>query len=396
MIYASIPVARELREWVSEHLGRHAFLVAVLAVGIEAGIVAAVRVVRIRARRLPWLLGVGAAFAAWTWSLREAPEEAVHFVEYGVLGVLLYRAMAVRISDPLVYPCALGVGALVGFGDELIQWLHPRRLYGLRDVRLDLVAVGLAQVAIWGAFRPEATRGPIRLSSVRTAVRLALVLTVILAAVLSGTAENLRRVATVVPAFHPQRQNEGALAEYGYRHTFEGGTFRSRLPLDRLHQEDATRAPQVARLVDDAVDREAYLAFIKTWSPGRDPFVHELRVHLFRRDRYRERMGGAEDPAERMRLASVAWGEQRLLEAHFAHSLAASSYTWSEAERREVRAAADTSAPYHSPVSERLITWFSVVHVWWVAGLLLAGLVGWERWLPRRIRRREDPSANGG
>ncbi|MBD3871962.1 MAG: VanZ family protein, partial [Acidobacteria bacterium] len=57
------------------------------------------------------------------------PEEAVHFLEYGVLGVLLFRALSTHIHDGSVFAAGALIGILVGIFDEIIQWFVPGRYW---------------------------------------------------------------------------------------------------------------------------------------------------------------------------------------------------------------------------------------------------------------------------
>lgn len=67
--------------------------------------------------------------------------EAFHFVEYGGIAYLFYRACR-RRSDvsAIVFPACAGV--LVGVADEWMQWLVPGRVGELHDVSLNAVATG--------------------------------------------------------------------------------------------------------------------------------------------------------------------------------------------------------------------------------------------------------------
>ena len=84
LVFATIPFARTLQWTVQDRLGRAFFGWIVLALTV-AGIVGALahllRRGQLNAARLSWIGGVGAVFVDATLSLREAPEEALHFVE---------------------------------------------------------------------------------------------------------------------------------------------------------------------------------------------------------------------------------------------------------------------------------------------------------------------------
>jgi VanZ family protein len=74
--------------------------------------------------------------------------EAFHLVEYGLLGVLAFRALSCHLHEPAVYFAAAALTALVGTCDELVQWLTPGRYWGLRDVGLNAAGAVLAQLWI--------------------------------------------------------------------------------------------------------------------------------------------------------------------------------------------------------------------------------------------------------
>ena len=61
-------------------------------------------------------------------------EEKIHFIEYGVLGLLVYRALLPNIKGYMVYIAGLIIVLLIGWGDEIIQYFLPNRVYDIRDV----------------------------------------------------------------------------------------------------------------------------------------------------------------------------------------------------------------------------------------------------------------------
>lgn len=67
--------------------------------------------------------------------------EALHFVEYGLLTYLFYRAWRQRADVTAVaFPACAGL--FVGIADEWIQWLVPGRVGEMHDVWLNAVASG--------------------------------------------------------------------------------------------------------------------------------------------------------------------------------------------------------------------------------------------------------------
>jgi len=125
--------------------------------------------------------------AVWLWRRRPAPrelvivagfalvylyvllsldrvEERAHFLEYGLVGGLVYAALRERYANvlregneprgPLRFPAltALVITGLLGWGDEGIQYLLPGRVYELRDVGMN-VAAGLLIIAAMASLR---------------------------------------------------------------------------------------------------------------------------------------------------------------------------------------------------------------------------------------------------
>ena len=60
--------------------------------------------------------------------------EAVHYVQYGTLSILLFRAFSHRVRDYSIYGAVILTGTLAGMVAETIQWLTPGRVFDLRDV----------------------------------------------------------------------------------------------------------------------------------------------------------------------------------------------------------------------------------------------------------------------
>ena len=376
LVFATIPFARTLQWAVQGRLGRESFgwIVLGLTVGGVAGALAYLRRRgQLSPARLSWIGGVGAVFVAATLLLHEAPEEALHFVEYGVLGVLAWLALRPSLPDAGSFVGAALVGAIVGTLDEAIQWATPMRFWGLRDVGLNLFAATLVQLALAGGFAPElALRRPSP-SSVRRICGLAAIALVVLAASLLNTPPRTAWLADHVPGLEGAR--DSVMAEYGHLHVDpELGRFRSRLDATALRQADEIRADEVARILDTYPTGADYPRFLANHPAAADAFVHEARVHLFRRDRYHATaLGAGAGTEERRYAAAVALGEQRILERYFGSTLRASQLQLAPQGRVWLETEARPGHDYESAVSGEVITRFGEGHV--VAGAVL-GLVG--------------------
>jgi hypothetical protein len=380
VIYLTAPLARSVQRLVSGSLGRGAFTLLVLA-AIATALFLAARSLREasaaeRLSRGAWLAAVAAVAAAWTLRLYGyAPEEAVHFLEYGVLGGLAFRALAHRVRDWGIYPAAGLVGSLAGTGDEVLQWLTPGRHFAFGDIGLNAGAGALMQVALAGGIRPAFLAPGISAGSARLAVRLAGAHLLALGLCASNTPERIAWYAARVPGLGHLLREGGVMVEYGHRiRDPEIGTFYSRFPPEVLRRLDAERAQEAAAILDAYAGEERYPAFLRDYSAIRDPFVHEARVHLFRRDRFRrvlEKHRG--DPVQERFHQDVAHRENRILEKYFPRTLGASSYALSALERQELADGADPFSHYRSRVGEHLLVRFTERGIW--SGIVLLGIL---------------------
>lgn len=90
-------------------------------------------------------------YALVIWPM-ESPEEKLHFVEYGAVGVLAFFSSPARWSEFVRLVAAILFTAAAGWIDEGIQALLPSRYYDLRDVGFNALA-GLLSVSGLGVFR---------------------------------------------------------------------------------------------------------------------------------------------------------------------------------------------------------------------------------------------------
>jgi VanZ family protein len=200
-----------------------ALMAAVVVVIVAAAVLTAVARIRDRWReRLTALaaalaLGVGYALAARTGNPEVDAVERFHFVEYGIISALFYRAWR-PAGDMTVLVMPLLLALLVGTVEEWLQWFIPARVGELRDVLLNLFAIVcglLFSAALDPPPRPVAAMG----SSSRRAVAATLV--VVLAA-----------TAAFIHVVHLGFEIQDA----------EAGTFRSRYSPEELAELAAQRA----------------------------------------------------------------------------------------------------------------------------------------------------------
>ena len=284
-LVAAAPYIGDLQRWLRGALGASYVLVvngavAALAIGALAWAASTIRD-RI-GRRVALLAGAAALAAAYAWwsGLASAESNAVerfHFVEYGLITLLFYRASASVVVAVLM---SLSVGAL----DEWIQHLAPGRIGEVRDIFLNVAAIacgGLVSVAV-GAGGSRATLTPARGRRQR----------VVAATVAAGL------VGSFVWTVH--RGFVIADDEVEFESRFDAETLRS-------HASDpAAAAPRLA------------------WGPE-NQYVTEALWHVQARN---ERWSESDFAA--------AWGENRILEKYFAVVLDA-GHAWPAVQRTDAR-----------------------------------------------------------
>ena len=358
VIYTTIPFVRRLRElfvarWSAELIGYA--VMAVVVAGAGAAIVALRRrQSRIHVADAAWLLAVAVVLVVWTHHLMGQPEEAIHFLEYGVLGALLYRALRTQIPDATVFIAAALIGTMVGTVDEIIQWVVPGRYWDFRDIVLNGSAGVLAQVAIW-RLAPKSMI-PVGRRSLRLLCRLAAAEVLLLTLCLAATPQRIARLVPHLPGLANATSGTDAICEYGYHHALDDLTeYSSRLTLAELANADAVRGAEVAALLDSS--RGAYQNFLRVVSPIVDPFAYEARVHLFARDRNlaeaRQLTPGSDTHRERM---TVAFRENLILERTFGATLARSSYVWRPKPQAQAADGQDPDVQFVSRAGAHLIT----------------------------------------
>jgi hypothetical protein len=392
-IFLIVPLARTIQAFVSTHGGRSLFGYAVLAaVGIAFIAIVTSLVVRLGIRspgRLTWLTAVAGLYVYFTLKLWRAPEEAVHFLEYGLLGFLLFRALSCSIRDKSVYLAAFFIGSTVGIADEIMQWITPGRFWDFRDVGLNALAAGLFQVVLWRGIKPSLISEKV---TPRSARRISVILAidlVLLGLCASNTPQRVAWYAGRFP-FLSFLLKEEPMYEFSLKHQDpEIGIFYSRLSPDELKKEDRENSDHYAEVLRSWKDKD-YSLFLSQHSPLLHSFLYEMRIHIFRRDRKVEEATKAKKERAAQEFLFIAFKENLILEKYFGQTLEKSTYSWDEDKRKQIEARIDKSRPYQSPVSRGLIhiqekmLWISIL-----TALVLLALVNVV--YARKVRRKTRP-----
>ncbi len=111
---------------------------------------------------------MGTAYAAWNaQGIAEVDAvERVHFVEYGIIALLFYRAWRPR-GDLSMFVLPLLAGIAVGTLEEWLQWFIPGRVGDIRDVFLNCVALACGLLFSAGIDPPSSLGFSLRAGSLR-------------------------------------------------------------------------------------------------------------------------------------------------------------------------------------------------------------------------------------
>jgi len=154
VIYATLPVMRPVLNFLKENLGE-AFspVVYVFLLLVALGIIVLFFTQGKGWKSFVLLFGI-LGITAFILPTIKYPEERVHFLEYAVLGIMLYFALREMIQGMKVLVCIPVIVFLVGFGDEIIQGILPNRVYQFTDVLLNFFG-GILGELILIVFNPD-------------------------------------------------------------------------------------------------------------------------------------------------------------------------------------------------------------------------------------------------
>jgi hypothetical protein len=376
-IFLVVPTARAIQKFVGEHWGRVFFGYLVIA-GVAGAFLAILYLLIIRlkvraASNYIWLSVCAALYIYFTLRLWRNPEEAVHFLEYGLLGFFLFRAWRLTIPDKAVYLASFLSGTLIGTFDEIFQWLMPGRYWDIRDVGLNALAVGLFQVALWQGVRPKLASPRIAAKSIRKVSVLLAANLLLLGLCMSNTAERTGALTGRFPAL-AFLEKEEPMREIKMKHKDpEIGSFYSRMTVERLKVADFEKSREYAQIVREWKDKD-YNEFLEIFNALNTPFLYEMRVHIFRRDRKYDEGQKAGSTRRKKEAFFVAFKENLILERYFARTLRSSGYQWQPEKAAAIEPLIEKNAAYASPVSKELFYWLSEGAMWAAILLVLVAL----------------------
>jgi len=387
-IFLIVPVARTIRNFIEANWNVSLFGYSVLFVVIGVFLFCIYLLwFRLKIRTFSnylWLAAVVFIYIYFTIKLWNKPEEAIHFLEYGLLGFLLYQALRHHIHDKGIYFIAFLIGALVGIFDESLQWMIPRRVWDFRDLGINALSVGLLLVAIWKGIRPKLKGIHSQSKSIRIISYLLISYLVLFGLCFSNTPDRVQSYTKVLP-FLSFLQKEEPMNELKYKHMDpEIGVFFSRLEIEELNKIDTERAEEYGQIFKEWAKKK-YQDFLNYFPGYSKPFLYEMRIHVFRRNkRFWEANETANEKTQKNNLF-IAYKENLILEKYFGNTLQKSPYQWPKKRSERIEGKIDVTRFYKSPVSAASPVPFKEKTLWGIIFLISITLI----FLNVRISRKQ-------
>lgn len=133
LILATLPFARIVWDWIGEGWG---YVMLIALYSIAGGFI------YFRYRNM-FILGLIILVVLAIFKIIPLPIERIHFIEYGVLGWLVWWASSKR-----KWSLAISMGYILTISvlDEVIQGILPNRVYDIRDIWMNVVGGSLGLV----------------------------------------------------------------------------------------------------------------------------------------------------------------------------------------------------------------------------------------------------------
>ncbi|OFW08835.1 MAG: hypothetical protein A3H96_08275 [Acidobacteria bacterium RIFCSPLOWO2_02_FULL_67_36] len=346
VLVLSAPFISQIRSAIRTNFPGHFVTIigGIIAALVLAGLAAAF--LRIRDRRLfrygsiATALVIALAYSLWQQTGKPEVDvvERFHFVEYGLITFLFYRAWR-PLGDDAVLVLPVLAALIVGTADEWLQWFIPVRVGEMRDVLLNGIAIGCGLLFSVGVDPPPSFGVGLRPGSRARIARFAAATVLVFAAF-----------------FH--------VVHLGFDiRDDEVGTFKSRYSKARLGELARQRAEQWRLrppVVLHRVSRE-------------DQYMTEGVLHA----RARNDFWSAGDYVS-------SWNENRILEKYYAPVLDTPSYEartghrWPDEQRNDAAARVAALAPATGTFVSTANTY--PIHAWpalafWIGAAMLAGAI---------------------
>jgi hypothetical protein len=325
IIFATIPFARSFQKLVYNTIGREFFTYFVVTTVISGSVILLYFFIfRLKVRRRSqyiWILICAGLYLFNTIQLDEHPEEAVHFLEYGILSYFIFRALGRKIRDTTVYISALFFVSFIGTMDEFIQWMIPQRVWAFSDIGLNVFAGGVCLLGIWKGISPDMINKPVSKFSVRILAGVMSANLLFIGLCLSNTPDIVKRYTSVADSLSWLRDEE-SMTEFGFMHT-DGdiGILYSRFMIEELKDADINKGGYYGETLKSDIERDMDHDDLITAHPlYMDKFLYEFLLHFARRENNILKTIEP-DKTDKSRAAFKALKENLILERYFGNTL---------------------------------------------------------------------------
>jgi len=387
-IFLVVPLARRIQTFVSDHWGRALFGYAVLlAVGVAFILILYLLIFRFKIRspsNFLWLAAVTVLYVYFILKLWSVPEEAVHFLEYGLLGFFLFRALKFHFHEKCIYFIAFLSGSLVGIFDEILQWMVPLRYWDIRDVGLNALSSALFQIALWKGIKPKTISPKIRIKSIKVISILFGINLILLGLCLSNTPQRVASYSKICASLSFLKKEE---VMNRFRHKIKDsdiGQFYSLLKVEELRRQDKEKTMVNVIIIKEWKDKK-FKEFRRHYSSLDHPFLYELRAHLELRNRSMAKGQIATSIRDKKNYFLAAYKENLILEKYFGHTLKKASGRWNKRQLLQISSLIDKNQPYSSPMSFGATIPFSEFTVWITIAAFLMIIIALNILLTKRV-----------
>ncbi len=360
-IYSTIPLARNFQKLVYASVGKEFFTYLVFFV-IATVLITLLYffIFRLKIKSTSQyliLIFCAGLYIYFTIQLGGHPEEAIHFLEYGMLSFFIFRALSHRIKDWTVYITAALFVMFLGSTDEFLQWITPSRVWDYRDIGINFMGGAIFLFAVWKGIKPSEISGPVRCFSVQILVSTITINLIFLGICLSNTPVNVKRYTTAI-SFLSWLHEEEEMTEFGYDHFDpEIGKFNSRFKLDNIRKIDTTKGSAYGILISNDISSGLSIDdMLLKYRADTYPYLYEFLLHHKRRV---NKISNFHDPADtqnKSEIANIVLIENRITGKYFSNTFLHSHLEWHPEDMESLKeTAAQWEGEYISSTG-RLIT----------------------------------------
>ncbi|MFH1479411.1 MAG: VanZ family protein [Candidatus Omnitrophota bacterium] len=161
-LYSTVFVAYDIVKFIEQYISLN-ILINIIG-SIFALTISTVFYIKFRFKvKLIYLhLGISLLVIIYSLGFIHFEIEKIHFIEYIVLGVLIYRAFSFNTEGSMLIILTFILSGFIGTTDEIVQYFLPNRFFDVRDIMLNwigsLLGVYLVSVYTMSKFSKQTSR----------------------------------------------------------------------------------------------------------------------------------------------------------------------------------------------------------------------------------------------